>query len=63
MAISEEAKALKREYNRQWRKRNAEHVKEYQKKWRSENKDKELLYNQRYWEKQVKEVTRCKNAS
>lgn len=57
MAMSEEAKALKREYNRQWRKRNANHVKEYQKQWRSENREKEEEYNRRYWEKKAQETT------
>lgn len=57
MAMSEEAKALKREYNRMWRKRNKEHVREYQKKWRSENREKEEEYNSRYWENKVQEMT------
>lgn len=61
MAMSEEAKALKREYNRQWRKRNTDHVKEYQKQWRAENRDKEALYSQRYWEKKSQEM-RYENA-
>lgn len=61
MAMSKEAKELKREYNRDWRKRNNEHVKEYQRQWRSENKDKEVLYRERYWEKKSLEM-RYENA-
>lgn len=62
MTMSEEAKALKREYNRKWRKRNADHIKEYQRKWRSENKEKEAIYSKHYWEKQANEMARCENA-
>lgn len=43
--LSEEARAAKREYNRAWRKRNAEHVREYNRR-----------YNAQYWQRKAEEA-------
>lgn len=43
--LSEEARAAKREYNRAWRQRNAEHVREYNRR-----------YNAQYWQRKAEEA-------
>ena len=38
--MSEQARQAQREYLKNWRKENADHVREYQRKWREENRNK-----------------------
>ena len=53
MALSEEAKAVKREYYREYRKKNRERLNAYLRRWRSENAEKLRGYVQQYWERKV----------
>lgn len=55
MALSEKAKAARREYHRQWRAKNREKVNAYQKKWREENPEKFQEYVENSWEKKASE--------
>lgn len=50
------AKDIKREYYKQYREKNKDHIKETYKKWRDNNKDKVKQYNQNYWNKKALEV-------
>ena len=56
VALSEEAQALKREYYREYRKKNRERLNAYLRKWRSENAEKLRQYEQQYWERKVQFV-------
>jgi len=46
----------KREYLRDWRRRNADHVREYQRQWRERNPDKWQAAQDRYWLKKIHET-------
>lgn len=45
----------RREYNREYRKKNAEHLKKYHKEWSEQNRDKLRANRQRYWQKKALE--------
>lgn len=55
--LSEQAKKAKREYMRQWREKNKDHVNNYMKEWKkrpgNEEKVKESV--NRYWENKAKQ--------
>lgn len=53
--LSAAAKEMRREYHRQWRKENREHINNYHRQWREENREKVKEYNKRYWENLAKE--------
>lgn len=53
--MTEEAKAARREYKRNYNRANAEKINEYQKKWRAANPEKVKAYNQSYWSKKAEE--------
>lgn len=55
---SQTAAKMRREYHRQWREKNREHLKQYRKDWRKNNPGKSAEYNQRCWEKKAKEAAR-----
>jgi hypothetical protein len=56
--MSKEAKAAKRAYMREWRKKNRDKTNEYLNKWRKENPDKVKEYERKYWEKKAAEQER-----
>lgn len=51
--MTDNAASLKREYHRQYQKKNKDKLNDYVRKWRSENPDKVRQYNQSYWERKV----------
>ena len=53
--LSVAAKEIRRNYHRQWRKENRQHINNYHRQWRKENRDKVKEYNKRYWENLAKE--------
>jgi hypothetical protein len=56
MALSEEAKAARRAYQREYRKKHHEHYLERMKEWRAKNKDKVRQHNINYWEKKARQL-------
>lgn len=52
-SLSPEAKELRKEYYKNWRKANREKVNEYQKKWRNSNKEKAAKNQANYWERKA----------
>jgi len=54
--LSDEARQLKRVYQRQWRQKNSDHVNEYFRQWRRDNPDKIKKYNSDYWERKAAEL-------
>jgi hypothetical protein len=55
MALSQEALEKKREYQRNWREKNREHVNSYMKQWVKKNPEKVRKNQERYWENKAKE--------
>ena len=53
MKLSEEAKKKRKEYKRQWREKNKNHISEYAKQWREKNPDKIQEYEKRFWERKA----------
>jgi hypothetical protein len=53
MKLSDEARKLKNEYQKQWKARNRERVREYHRNWRKQNPDKVRANMQKYWERKV----------
>ena len=51
--LSDQAKKLKSEYQREWRKKNRDHINQYQREWFAKNPDKSKLYHWRYWERKA----------
>ncbi len=51
--VTDDAAKMKREYHRQYQKKNKEKLNDYVRKWRSENPDKVRQYNQSYWERKA----------
>jgi hypothetical protein len=49
--LSEEAKAARAEYKRQYREANKDRIAAYQREWRKKNPDKRAEYERRHWEK------------
>ena len=45
----------RRAYQREWREKNAEHLKQYNKSWSEKNRDKVRAANMRYWKKKALE--------
>lgn len=56
MNLSEKAVEARREYQRQYRKRNSEKILARQRKWRKENPEKAREYISRYWERKAQEA-------
>lgn len=56
MNLSEEAQAVKREYYREYRKKNRERLNEYLRQWRAAHSEKLRQYDQQYWERKVQFV-------
>lgn len=54
MKLSDEARKLKNEYAREWRKKNQVKINRYQRDWKSKNPEKVREYNIRYWENRAK---------
>ena len=55
MQLSEEARVAKREYNRQYRERNAEKINAAARKWRADNPEKCAAITARYWQKKAEQ--------
>jgi len=55
--MSEKAKALQREYQRQWREKNKVKVHDYNKNYREANPDKFRKYQIDYWERKANETS------
>ena len=51
--MTEQAKQARREYAREWREKNREHIRAYHKLWRSKNNDKVKAAVERHWEKKA----------
>lgn len=47
--LTEEAKELRREYQRKYREQNRERIREKHRQWSAANKDKVQQYHERYW--------------
>lgn len=61
MALSEEAKALRRAYQREYRRTHPEQVekqREYTSQWKRRNREKCHEYQRRYWEKKAAQQSR-----
>lgn len=56
MEMSKPATNTRRNYYREYRKKNAEKLKVYKKAWNSENKSKIAEHQKRYWEKKAAEM-------
>jgi hypothetical protein len=54
--MTDEARKARNEYAKQWRAKNAIHVREYYKRWREANPDKVRANTKRYWERKAKEL-------
>jgi hypothetical protein len=54
--MTDEARKARNEYAKQWRAKNATHVREYYKRWREANPDKVRANTKRYWERKAKEL-------
>ena len=51
--MTEEAKAARKAYLREYRKKNAERINAYNRSWRRANPEKAREYNARYWKKRA----------
>ena len=54
MEISDNAIEVRRQYKREWRSNNLDHVRSYAREWRKNNPDKVAIHKARYWEKKAK---------
>ena len=54
--MTEQAKQLKKEYQKKWQQENKEHLAEYRKQWRKDNPEKQRQYTANYWNKKAGEV-------
>lgn len=54
--IIENAKKLRREYNKKYRDSNKDAINQRQKEWRNANKDKVKEYNTNYWIKKANQL-------
>ncbi len=52
------AEELRRQYNREWRRRNAEQVRKYKREWLRKHPGKQAEYTARYWQKKAEEANR-----
>ena len=53
--MTDEAIQKRREYQKEYYKKNKEHISQRHKNWRDNNKDKIKQYNKNYWEKLVQQ--------
>lgn len=53
VAMSEQTKRERREYMREYRKKNREQIRENQRQWRERNPEKVAAYQERYWTKRA----------
>lgn len=53
--MTDEARAARRAYKRQWEKKNPDKVKAYKKKWAAKNPDKIRAQQERYWSRRAAE--------
>lgn len=60
--LTQEAAEAKREYMREYYRKNKKKLLEQRKEWARNNKDKVAAANQRYWEKRAKQLDQQKNA-
>lgn len=51
--MTEDAKQARREYQREYKRRNAERINAYNRAWRKANPDKTRKYNANYWSKKA----------
>ena len=56
--VSEKAKEARKEYMREWRKKNMSHVNAYARRWRKNNPEKVAAMAARYWEKKAEQAER-----
>ena len=49
----QDIKSAQRQYMREWRLKNADHLKKYQREWRKRNPDKVMEYKLRFWTRQA----------
>lgn len=54
--MNEQAKQLRREYNRKYRELNKEQINKRQNEWRRANKDKVKEYSKNYWTKKAQKL-------
>jgi len=53
--LTEEAKELRRQYQRKYREQNRERIREKHRQWSAANKDRVKLYHERYWNNRAAE--------
>ena len=53
--MTDEARAARQDYLREYRRKNAERINEYNRNWRKANPDKTRAYNAAYWSKKAAE--------
>jgi hypothetical protein len=54
--LSPEARKLKKEYERNWRQKNAARIKQYHAAWMQKNPDKARQCQVNYWERKAKQL-------
>jgi uncharacterized protein len=54
--LTEQALEMKRAYQREWRKKNREHIRKYHSEWKKKNRDKSKEAEIRYWNKKAAEL-------
>ena len=57
MALSDEAKELRRQHKKQWRERNREKIRQYDADWRKQHPEKQKEYTARYWNRKAAEAS------
>ena len=58
MPMTDKAKAARREYQREYKRRNAERINAYNRAWRKANPEKARQYNQNYWTKKAEQTSK-----
>lgn len=53
--MTEDAKQARREYQKKYKRQNAERINAYNRAWRKANPEKTRQYNERYWNKKASE--------
>ena len=56
--MTNEAIEARKEYMREYRKKNKEKVKAYNKKWREEHPERMAAYSEKFWEKKALEAAK-----
>ena len=54
--MTDEAKQARAEYQREYKRKNAEKINAYNRAWRKANPEKTRQYNQNYWQKKANEM-------